>query len=70
MATAVLEDPRSKPKCDCCDGSGTHAYRPYVSPSPDDDDIECSACGGEGESWFDNRRNSCSGYRELMRSHR
>lgn len=57
----------SAPTCQCCSGSGMHERREYVTVSPDDTDIECSACAGRGESWFDNRPNSCSGYRTLMR---
>lgn len=67
----TLTDPREKPKCPCCSGSGMHYYRAYAGgASPDDDDIECSLCNGTGESWFDSKQNACSGYRDLMRGRR
>lgn len=69
MTTIPTQD---KPICPCCKGSGMH-YRYAVAagaPSPDDTDIECSLCAGSGHSWFESRPNNCSGYRDLVRSHR
>lgn len=68
--TYEVENTSEPPPCQCCGGSGMHGYRPHVSPSPDDDDAECSTCGGKGVTWFNARQNSCSGYRTLMRRRR
>ena len=66
MAIATTEDDR--PTCPCCIGTGMHGYRPYTSPSPGDDDEDCTNCGGQGRTWFDDAKPwSCSGYRTLMR---
>lgn len=68
----ITAEPPAKPKCPCCNGSGMHYVHSvaFGAASPGDRDVECSLCGGTGESWFDAQRNTCSGYRHLMRSYR
>ena len=58
------------PACPCCGGSGMHEHKPYINASPYDTDAECTTCNGSGKSWFDMRRNTCTGYRLLMKSFR
>lgn len=66
MAIAAEEDTR--PTCPCCGGTGMHGYRGFVSPSPIDDEEDCTNCGGRGTTWFtDARHQSCTGWRILMR---
>lgn len=69
-ATYEVENTNEPPPCVCCGGSGQHVYRPYSSSSPDDDDIECSTCGGTGVTWFNARPRTCTGYYTLMRRYR
>jgi hypothetical protein len=71
MSTDTTTTTRKKPVCPCCNGHGMHELRVYVGGrSPDDEDAECSLCGGSGLSWFDGRRNSCAGWRSLHRTSR
>jgi DnaJ-class molecular chaperone len=65
-----VNDTNGRPVCPCCGGSGEHEHRPYITASPYDRDRECTTCGGTGHSWHETRANSCTGYRELMRSYR
>ena len=66
MAIATEEDAR--PTCPCCIGTGMHGYHPYASPSPSDDWEDCTNCGGQGRTWFDDARPwSCTGFKSLMR---
>lgn len=65
---AIVAEPDTRPTCPCCRGVGAHAYRPYTSPSPGDDDEGCTNCEERGTTWFtDARLNSCLGYKTLMR---
>lgn len=67
---AVIATERdAKPLCPCCEGSGGHGYRAYARGiSPEDDDEDCTNCNGQGRTYHtDARRDSCSGFRTLMR---
>jgi DnaJ-class molecular chaperone len=67
--TGLVVGEKVAPSCRCCGGSGSHEYRAYVGGrSPEDLDTECSNCAGNGRSHFNTRRDSCSGYRDLVRS--
>jgi DnaJ-class molecular chaperone len=61
---------RTTPLCNCCQGSGEHEHRPYITASPYDTTGECTTCAGTGLSWHNARPNGCTGYRELMRRNR
>ena len=66
MVTTEIEERPAV--CPCCQGSGGHGYRPFASPSPGDDDEDCTNCGGKGTTYFtDAKPRSCTGYRILMR---
>lgn len=60
----------SRPICTCCNGTGQHGHRPYLTASPYDDDCECSTCEGRGTSWFEARPQSCRAYRDMMKGFR